>query len=141
MDGQPADLSKLKQNQRVIVSISGRMYNNIDRQLGAIDLLPAGLEIEMPLSGDDAKPYPFLGSLTPTVMRDARDDRYVASFNIGWPPQYNFREKVAQPDFRLAYIARAVTPGRFVLPAATAEDMYAPSVHARTSMGKIAISQ
>jgi uncharacterized protein YfaS (alpha-2-macroglobulin family) len=141
MDGQPADLSRLKQNQRVIVAISGRMDNNIDRQMGVIDLLPAGLEIEMPLSGDDAKPYPFLGSLTPTAMSDARDDRYVASFNIGWPPQYHFREKVDQPDFRLAYIARAVTPGRFVLPAAIAEDMYAPSVHARTAMGRIAISQ
>lgn len=141
MDGQPADLARLKQNQRVIVAISGKMDNNIDRQMGVIDLLPAGLEIEMPLAGDDAKPYPFLGSLTPTAMSDARDDRYVASFNIGWPPQYHFREKVDQPDFRLAYIARAVTPGRFALPAATAEDMYAPSVHARTAMGKIAISQ
>ncbi len=80
MSGQPADLSKLKQNDRVIVEISGHMDNNYERQMGVIDLLPAGLEIEMPLSGDDAKPYAFLGSLTPTAMVDARDDRFVASF-------------------------------------------------------------
>ena len=141
MDGQPADLAKLKQNQRVIVAISGRMDNNIDRQMGVIDLLPAGLEIELPLSGDDAKPYPFLGTLTPTAMSDARDDRYVASFNIGWPPDSYFNHKVAQPNFRVAYIARAVTPGSFVLPAAMAEDMYAPAVHARTAMGKVVIAQ
>ncbi|HVP85774.1 MAG TPA: alpha-2-macroglobulin [Rhizomicrobium sp.] len=141
MNGQPADLSKLKQNDRVIVEISGTMDNNYERQMGVIDMLPAGFEIEMPLAGDDAKPYPFLGSLTNTTMRDARDDRFVAAFNIGWPVEYNFREKVDHPDFRVAYIARAITPGRFVLPAAVVEDMYAPAVRARTSMGKVSISQ
>ena len=51
--------------------------------MGAIDLLPAGLEIEMPLSGDDGKPYPWLDTLNDMTMTDARDDRFVAAFNIG----------------------------------------------------------
>ncbi len=51
------------------------------------------------------------------------------------------QHKVDQPDFRIAYIARAVTPGSFVLPAAMAEDMYAPKVHARTAMGRVVIAQ
>jgi len=141
MSGQPADLANLKQNERVIVLISGRMANNREHLMGVIDLLPAGLEIEMPLSGDDAKPYPFLGTLTPTTMRAARDDRFLASFSIGWPAYYTFREKVDQPDFRIAYIARAVTPGHFVLPAVTVEDMYAPAIRARTEMKKLTITQ
>ncbi|HTO39449.1 MAG TPA: hypothetical protein VL026_00625, partial [Rhizomicrobium sp.] len=141
MSGQPADLANLKQNDRVIVEISGHMANNHEHRMGVIDLLPAGLEIEMPLSGDDAKPYPFLGTLTATTMRAVRDDRFLAAFSIGWPTYYTFREKVDQPDFRIAYIARAVTPGRFVLPAATVEDMYAPAIRARTAMGKVVIAQ
>ncbi len=54
----PADLSNLHQNDRVIVVLTGQMPNNYYRQMGVIDLLPAGLEIEKPLSGDDAKAYP-----------------------------------------------------------------------------------
>src|SRR5262249_39243494 len=82
MAGQPADLAGMKQNDRVIVVLSGTMENNYSRQMGVIDLLPAGLEIEAPLAGDDAKPYPWVGTLTSTDMSDARDDRYVASFAI-----------------------------------------------------------
>ena len=50
MSGAPADLASLHQNERVIVEISGTMPNNFYRQMGVIDLLPAGLEIEQPLS-------------------------------------------------------------------------------------------
>jgi len=34
---------------------------------------------------------------------------------------------------------RAVTPGRFALPAANAEHMYAPRIRARTAMGELNI--
>jgi uncharacterized protein YfaS (alpha-2-macroglobulin family) len=110
--------------------------------MGAIDLLPAGLEIEMPLSGGDGKPYPFLQTLSDTTMTDARDDRFVAAFGIG--SQYvgilDRRKPEPQPVFRLAYIARAVTTGRFVLPAGAVMDMYAPTIHARTAMGTVTIA-
>ncbi len=39
----------------------------------------------------------------------------------------------------MAYIVRAVTPGSFVHPAATVEDMYRPSRYARTSAGRLDI--
>src|ERR1700759_1162104 len=55
MSGTPADLSNLHQNDRVMIVLSGSMPNNYYHQMGIIDLLPAGLEIENALSGDDGK--------------------------------------------------------------------------------------
>jgi uncharacterized protein YfaS (alpha-2-macroglobulin family) len=112
--------------------------------MAAIDLLPAGLEIETTLSGDEGNIYPFLGALTKTNVAEARDDRYAAAFNVGWDFRargvYRFGQVELLRTFRLAYVARAVAPGDFTMPAATVEDMYAPSVHARTAMGTMAVS-
>lgn len=142
MGGAPADLANLHQNDRVIVELTGQMEHNTYRQMGAIDLLPAGLEIEMPLSGEDGKPYPFLKDLTDTTMTDARDDRFVASFGIGsmYVSSEDRKKPEPQPVFRLAYIARAVTTGTFVLPAGAVMDMYAPTIHSRTAMGSVTIA-
>ena len=142
MDGAPADMSKLHQNDRVLVEITGQMQHNTYRQMGVIDLLPAGLEIEMPLTGEDGKPYPFLNTLSDTNMTDARDDRFVAAFNIGsqFVSDEDRKKPEPQPVFRVAYIARAVTTGTFVLPGADVSDMYAPSIHGRTAMGSVTIA-
>jgi uncharacterized protein YfaS (alpha-2-macroglobulin family) len=141
MAGAPADTS-LKQNERVIIEISGALPNNLYHQMGVIDLLPAGLEIEQALTPEDAKLYPFLGKLSATSMTDKRDDRFIAAFSVGarYRPR-NPKGPEPQPEFHIAYVARAVTPGRFVLPAATAEDMYAPAIAARTAMGTLSVSQ
>jgi uncharacterized protein YfaS (alpha-2-macroglobulin family) len=142
MSGSPADVSALHQNDRVIVEISGRMPSNVYHQMGIVDLLPAGLEIEQPLKGEDAKAYPFLGPLTGASSQDARDDRFVAAFAIG--QRYRPRSPKGPeptPDFHIAYIARAVSVGRFALPAATAQDMYAPAIRARTAMGQMTIGK
>jgi hypothetical protein len=110
--------------------------------MGLIDLLPAGLEIEQALTSDDAKLYPFLGKLSDTSMADKRDDRFVAAFNLGssYRPR-NQKTPEPLPQFHIAYVARAVTVGRFVLPAAMAQDMYAPAITARTAMGTLNVSQ
>jgi uncharacterized protein YfaS (alpha-2-macroglobulin family) len=142
MSGAPADVASLHQNERVIVVLSGQMPNNLYHQMGVIDLLPAGLEIEQSLKGDDAKAYPFVGTLTDANMQDARDDRYVAAFDIGerYRPA-NRKGPEPTPAFHVAYIARAVSVGHFALPAAWAEDMYAPAIRARTTMGELNIAQ
>jgi alpha-2-macroglobulin len=139
MGGTPADLAHLHQNDRIIIELSGQMQHNNFRQMGLIDLLPAGLEIEMPLGSEDGKPYVFLNSLYDTTMTDARDDRFVAAFNIG--SEYTDPKKPEpQPIFRIAYVARAVTTGTFVMPAGAVMDMYAPTIHARTAMGSVTIA-
>ncbi len=42
--------------------------------------------------------------------------------------------------FTVAYVVRAVTPGVFVHPAATVEDMYVPERHARTAVGMLTVT-
>ena len=127
------DLSKMS---------SGQMPDNVYHQMGIIDLLPAGLEIEQPLKGDDAKAYPFLGTLTDASRQDARDDRFVAAFDIGqrYRPLHP-KGPEPTPSFHIAYIARAISVGRFALPAADVVDMYAPAIHARTGMGQMTIGK
>ena len=141
LSGSPADLANLHQNDRVIIELSGRMSNDYARQMGIIDLLPAGLEIEQVLTGDDAKVHNLTDPMTDLLMSDKRDDRFVAAFTIG--SRYRFQEdknKVEpQPVFHVAYVVRAVTVGQFVEPAGVAEDMYAPGVVARTTMGSVTI--
>ncbi|MBS0470473.1 MAG: alpha-2-macroglobulin family protein [Proteobacteria bacterium] len=138
MGGTPVDLAHLHQNDRIIIELTGQMAHNTYRQMGLIDLLPAGLEIEMPLTGDDGKPYPFLNSLSDVSMTDVRDDRFVASFTIG-STYVDKNKPEPQPIFRIAYVVRAVTEGTFVMPAGVVEDMYAPSIIARTSMGSVTV--
>jgi uncharacterized protein YfaS (alpha-2-macroglobulin family) len=43
--------------------------------------------------------------------------------------------------FRTAYVARAVTPGQFALPAASAEHMYSPAIRARTATGTLVVRE
>jgi uncharacterized protein YfaS (alpha-2-macroglobulin family) len=104
-----------------------------------VDLLPAGLEIETLLNPSDGAgatsydgsirngPFAWVGQITYTQVQESRDDRFVASANL-------------RGQFRYAYIARAVTPGRYTLPAAQVEDMYRPGVMARTETGTIVIA-
>ncbi len=146
MGGQPADVTKLKQNDRVLVLIEGQMENNYYHQMAVLDLLPAGLEIETTLSGDEGKVYPWLGELTSTSISEARDDRYVAAFDIGSqyrPSEADKKKKVKEPIpyFHVAYIARAVAAGHYTMPAVVVEDMYHPDLFARTAMGTLNVSQ
>ncbi len=46
----------------------------------------------------------------------------------------------AKPVFTVAYVVRAVSPGRYVLPQATVEDMYRPDRYGRTGTGAIEVT-
>jgi uncharacterized protein YfaS (alpha-2-macroglobulin family) len=45
------------------------------------------------------------------------------------------------PVTLLAYVVRAVTPGNYLLPAATVEDMYRPERFARTTVGQVTVAR
>lgn len=140
LDGTVADLAKVEQNDRVVVVIQGRMADNYYRQMVALDLLPAGFEIES-LVYNNA--YPWLPDLTYVDMQEARDDRYVAAFDIGnryRPLQPDSEGNPILPTFAVAYLARAITPGTFVRPPAYVEDMYQPRITARTEMGTLTVT-
>ena len=50
------------------------------------------------------------------------------------------RARARKPSATLAYVVRAVTPGSFVHPAATVEDMYRPDRFARTAAGRLDVA-
>ncbi|MBX3510831.1 MAG: alpha-2-macroglobulin family protein, partial [Hyphomonadaceae bacterium] len=139
MDGTVADLSSIRQGDRVVIVISGQPEGARTYPTVLVDLLPAGLEIESVLRPEDglqsanwdgtrrAGPFAWIGEITATQVAEARDDRFVASASL-------------RGQFRYAYVARAVSPGRYTLPAAQVEDMYRPGVMARTSTGEIRIA-
>jgi uncharacterized protein YfaS (alpha-2-macroglobulin family) len=139
LDGTAADLAGIRQGDRVVVVISGQPEGARNYPTVLVDLLPAGLEIETLLGPEDGAgatsydgsirngPFSWIGSISYTQVQESRDDRYVASANL-------------RGAFRYAYIARAVSPGRYTMPAAQVEDMYRPGVMARTSTGTIRIA-
>jgi hypothetical protein len=131
-DGARVSTSEFRQGDRLIVAIE--IASQSARETPAIiaDLLPAGFEIEAVLRPQDAAPqgpYRFLGELTQPEMAEARDDRFVAAVTL-------YDKKSAT----VAYMVRAVTPGRFTLPGVSAEDMYRPDVFARTGSRQITIA-
>ena len=146
MDGRPLDPSQMVQGQRVIIRLRGESQQGRAMMTVIDDALPAGFEIDATLSPEDADtaaetppgpgevakpkgPYAFLGALTKASVQEKRDDRYVATMTVP-----------GQKGFALAYVARAVTPGDFFLPGATAGDMYRPSVVARTAPRRVKIT-
>jgi uncharacterized protein YfaS (alpha-2-macroglobulin family) len=138
LTGSLADMNNLRQGDRVVIVVSGQPEGARNYPTVLVDMLPAGLEIESLLGPADGSgsqeygytrsgPFSWIGEITYTDVSEARDDRYVASANL-------------RRSFRYAYIARAVTPGRYTMPGAQVEDMYRPGVMARTSAGTIRIA-
>lgn len=129
--GGPVDPSALRQGDRVIVLVSGRSAQARSMALVIDDPLPAGFEIETVLGPDDAQngPFRFLGTLSNPSVQESRDDRYVAAMALA-----------GKTGFSFAYVARAVTPGEFLLPGAQARDMYHPSLNARTAASRTTIA-
>lgn len=141
LDGKPADLSKVRQNDRLIVLVSVGNVSKTYREIALLDLLPAGLEIEGVLPQENA--YKFLPKLSTVSSAEARDDRFFAAFTLGRRPasdamRFWFNEE-DRSGVQLAYIVRAVTPGTYALPAVQAEDMYDPETIARGTAGRLTV--
>jgi len=153
LDGEPVELasatggtSKVNQNDRFVAVVKLQSNEPSGRVL-LVDRLPAGFEIENPRlvhSGDIASLSWLKTSLSPE-HREFRDDRLVAAFDFGRSSENrNLRrangEKASGKSTVIAYIVRAVTPGTFVHPAATVEDMYRPERYARTAAGELIVT-
>jgi alpha-2-macroglobulin len=144
LDGKPADLAQVQQNDRLIVTLRGVTADARHHEIAVLDLLPAGFEIEGPVKQDEdgKSPYPWLGTLRALRLSQARDDRFVASFVVhpeGRSVVVENAEKEQKGDYLIAYVVRAITPGTYVLPAASASDMYRPAIAARTAMGSLTV--
>ena len=128
-EGNPIDITELKQNDLVVARITldpnGHSYENIAIE----DLLPAGLEIENP-NLDTAQSLPWLkDKFDWCARRDIRDDRILL-----------FTRPVSGPSV-FCYLARAVTPGKFIVPPVSAECMYEPDVRSVNSQSEMMITK
>lgn len=147
LDGSTADLGKVMQNDRLMVVLTGRSLDKDFHEVALLDLLPAGWEIEavIPYMPDGEQAYDWLPKISFSRTREARDDRFFASFTFGKPTYFGsyrgnyYYEEDNTTEFALAYVVRAVTPGTYVLPPAQIEDMYRPGVIARTSGGTVTV--
>ncbi|MBK8979512.1 MAG: hypothetical protein IPM29_26730 [Planctomycetes bacterium] len=111
-----AEVTRLQRGRTYEVRLTGRAARPLD-QVAIVDLLPGGLEPEVPPPGADA-------AVTRQPWRDddvrarveRRDDRVVL-----------FCDRTLHGEFTLSHLVRATLPGRYAAPAVLAEAMYDPS--------------
>jgi alpha-2-macroglobulin len=122
-DGKPVTTRQFTTGEMFIVRLRVKASQQIKDGL-VVDRIPAGFEIEnLNLSqGPQAGEFTVEGvnvaqanANERIVHTEYRDDRFVAAARLG-----------GQMD--LFYLVRAVTPGRYVVPATFAEDMYRPEI-------------
>ncbi|MGB7691295.1 MAG: alpha-2-macroglobulin, partial [Pseudolabrys sp.] len=106
--GEAADPSKARQNQRFVVVLK---VTEPQPQFGRVivaDYLPAGFEIDNPrlVSSGETGALDWIADGAEPVHSEFRDDRFTAAFD---------RVADASPVFTVAYVVRAVSPGRYVL--------------------------
>jgi uncharacterized protein YfaS (alpha-2-macroglobulin family) len=131
--GATIDGTSFRQGDRIIVAITVAASEMRRTPLVVADLLPAGFEIEAVLRPEDtgsSGPYRFLGEVVAPDIAEARDDRFVAAFDL-----------FDQRRMTVAYMVRAVTPGTFTMPGVVAEDMYRPDTFARTASRTITVAK
>jgi hypothetical protein len=133
LDGVPADIAKVKQNQRLAVVLKITEANPQFGRIIAADYLPAGFEIDNPrlVSSGDTGTLPWITDAAEPVNSEFRDDRFSAAFE---------RKEKDPVVFTVAYVVRAVSPGRYMLPQAFVEDMYRPDRFGRTATGVVEVS-
>jgi uncharacterized protein YfaS (alpha-2-macroglobulin family) len=132
LDGEKADVAKVKQNQRFAVVLKVTEPQPKFARVILADYLPAGFEIDNPrlVSSGDTGTLSWIEDAVEPVNSEFRDDRFSAAFD---------RKSGDPAVFTVAYVVRAVSPGRYVLPQAYVEDMYRPDRFGRTATGTVEV--
>jgi alpha-2-macroglobulin len=133
LDGDPVDAKEVKQNARMVVVLK---VTEAQPQFGRVivaDFLPAGFEIDNPhlVSSGDTGTLSWMTDAVAPVYTEFRDDRFTAAFE---------RKKDDEPVFTVAYVVRAVAPGKYLRPQASVEDMYRPDRFGRTATESVAVT-
>ena len=131
MDGAPRDIDEVRAGTRLVAVLTVTPFEAGEARLIIDDALPAGLEIDNPnlVTAGDIGALDWLQT-APAQHTEFRSDRFVAA--VDW------RE---ERPLHLAYIVRAVTPGRYHHPAAMVEDMYRPQYRAQTDAGVMSVTE
>jgi uncharacterized protein YfaS (alpha-2-macroglobulin family) len=132
LDGKPADISKARQNDRFAVVLKITEPKPEYAHVMVTDYLPAGLEIDNPhlVSSGDTGTLDWIEDGQEPANAEFRDDHFSAAVD---------RASDSKAVFTVAYVVRAVTPGKYVLPQAYVEDMYNPSRYGRTGTGSVEV--
>ena len=132
LDGKPADVSKAKQNDRFAVVLKITEPKPEFGHIMVSDYLPAGFEIDNPnlVSSGDSGTLDWIENGEEPENAEFRDDRFTAAID---------RASDDNSVFTVAYVVRAVSPGKYVLPQAYVEDMYNPSRYGRTGTGSVEV--
>jgi uncharacterized protein YfaS (alpha-2-macroglobulin family) len=132
LDGKPADITRARQNDRFAVVLRITEAKPEFGHIMVSDYLPAGLEIDNPrlVSSGDSGTLDWIEDGEEPENTEFRDDRFTAAID---------RASDDQSVFTVAYIVRAVSPGKYVLPQAYVEDMYNPSRYGRTGTGTVEV--
>ncbi len=132
LDGKPADISKAKQNDRFAVVLKITEAKPEFGHIMVSDYLPAGLEIDNPklVSSGDSGTLDWIEDGEEPENTEFRDDRFTAAID---------RAADDKAVFTVAYVVRAVSPGKYVLPQAYVEDMYNPSRYGRSGTGNVEV--
>jgi uncharacterized protein YfaS (alpha-2-macroglobulin family) len=132
LDGKPADVTKAKQNDRFAVVLKVTEAKPEYAHIMVSDYLPAGFEIDNPhlVSSGDTGTLDWIEDGADTQNTEFRDDRFTAAID---------RASDSKSVFTVAYVVRAVSPGKYVLPQAYVEDMYNPSRYGRSNTGSIEV--
>ncbi len=151
MDGKKVEMKSaaggnatIGQNERYVVVLKIDATDAGGRIL-LVDRLPAGFEIENPhlVESGDIKSLDWLKTTRTPQHTEFRDDRFVAAFDFfgtdGRRRNSDNESSELTRTATVAYLVRAVTPGVFVHPAATVEDMYRPDRYARTAAGQLTV--
>lgn len=132
LDGKPADVTKAKQNDRFAVVLKVTEAKPEFGHIMVADYLPAGLEIDNPnlVSSGDSGTLEWIEDGVEPKNTEFRDDRFTAAID---------RAANDKSVFTVAYVVRAVSPGKYVLPQAYVEDMYNPSRYGRSGTGAVEV--
>jgi len=126
----------IKAGTRVRVQIN-MVATNRRYHVALVDPLPAGLEAINPAL-----------AVAESVPQDPNDP--ASSYSWWWGPWYqhqNLRDERAEAFttllwegvYNYSYVARATTPGSFVVPPAKAEEMYSPEVFGRSGTDRVIV--
>ena len=131
-DGARVSLSDgVAAGERLVVVLEVVPFGKAEARLMVADPLPAGFEIDNPnlLRGGEVGGFDWLDVKTDVEHSEFRQDRFLTAIDAR-----------GGNTLRLAYVVRAVSPGRFHHPAASVEDMYRPEYRAQTDAGQVVIS-
>ncbi|WP_082652362.1 alpha-2-macroglobulin family protein [Aureimonas sp. AU12] len=132
LDGAEADPAAIAEGERLVAVLDVLPVDTAPARLMIDDPLPAGFAIDNPaiLRGGDVAALGFLDLNLEAAHTEFRGDRFLAAVD---------KPAGSTASLRFAYIVRALSPGEFVHPAASVEDMYRPERRGQTAETRVSV--